>query len=329
MLIPSRAWGFIRVGGNGQFGPLPSQLGTGGTDANPAANDVDAGDEAAGTQFVCVFSAQEASGDLRVRWDNGLSFVGAADGSYSIPYDLYTFTPGDSAAVEEGSTTFDVTVGGGGASLNIDADAVTLSGSIAVSGDIQITEAPELDIDAAPVALVGSVSASGDIQIGTSFDLEAAPVAMAGAMAVSGDIESSVDPVLDIEADAVALAGAVGVSGDIEIGRSSDLASDPVALAGTVGVSGDIEVGTSFDLDASPVALSGSMAASGDIAASTAPIAPPATPGSGAGGGSAMSFERWRRSLDDDIEDMAERRVREEDEMVLDCITALVAAGVL
>lgn len=77
------------------------------------------------------------------------------------------------------------------------------------------------------------------------------------------------------------------------------------------------------------MALSGALAVSGDIASSTEPIAPPVYEGTGAGGGSATSYDRWRRSLDDDMEDGELRRIREEDEMVLDCITALVAAGVL
>ena len=113
MLIPSRAWGFIRVGLNGRFGVTVPNFGTGGTDGNPLDNDVDAGDEAAGVEFCPVFAAQPSSGTLTVWTDGSLSLAGAADGAYVLPYDLYTFTPSDSASVDEGATTYTVTVGAG------------------------------------------------------------------------------------------------------------------------------------------------------------------------------------------------------------------------
>jgi hypothetical protein len=237
MLIPSRAFGFLRVGLNGRFGVTVPNFGTGGTGDNPLLNDVDAGDEAANVEFCPVFAAQEASGTLTVYTDGSLSFVGAADGSYSIPYTLYTFTPGDAAASDDGATTYDVTIG----------------------------SATELDIAADPLALTGTVAVSGDIEIGTSFDLAADAVALSGTLAVTGDIESSVAPVLDIEASALALSGTLALSGDLEFGTSFDLDAAALALAGTIGVSGDVEIGTSFDLAADPVALAGTVALAGDL----------------------------------------------------------------
>lgn len=117
MQIPSRAWGFVRSGLNGRFGVRVADFGTGGTEDNPLLNDVDAGDEAAGVEFCPVFAAQEASGTLTVRSDGSLSFVGAVDGTYVIPYALYTFTPGDAASVDEGDADVTITVGGGGSTV--------------------------------------------------------------------------------------------------------------------------------------------------------------------------------------------------------------------
>lgn len=111
MQIPSRAWGFIRSGLNGRFGVRVADLGTGGTVDNPLLNDIDAGDDAAGVEFCPVFASQEASGTLTVRSDGSLSFVGAADGTYVIPYSLPTFTPGDAASVDEGNTDVTITIG--------------------------------------------------------------------------------------------------------------------------------------------------------------------------------------------------------------------------
>ncbi len=122
MKIPSRAWGFVRAGLNNSFGVRVAGFGTGGTEDNPLLNDVDAGDEAAGVEFCPVFAAQEASGTLTVRTDGALSFVGADDGTYVIPYSLYTFTPGDSASVDEGDADVTINVGAGATDLAV-ADA--------------------------------------------------------------------------------------------------------------------------------------------------------------------------------------------------------------
>lgn len=128
--------------------------------------------------------------------------------------------------------------------FDLNASAVALSGALAISGDLDITAAPELDLDPAVLALSGALSISGDIEIGTSHDLAADPIALAGSLAVSGDIESSVDPMLDIDAAAIALSGSLSVSGDIDIGTSFDVDASAVALAGAITVSGDIQSST-------------------------------------------------------------------------------------
>ena len=70
-----------------------------------------------------------------------------------------------------------------GATLDIDAAAVALSGSLGVSGDIEV--GTSFDVDAAAVALSGTLAVSGDIQIGTSHDLAADPIALSGAISAS------------------------------------------------------------------------------------------------------------------------------------------------
>lgn len=191
-----------------------------------------------------------------------------------------------------------------GTSFNLAASPVALAGSMSVAGDLQIEEAPTLDLSASTIALTGTLAATGDLQIGTSFDLAASTVALSGSLGVGGDIETSTAPTLDLSAS-------------------------PIALAGTLGLAGDIQIGTSFDLSSSTIALAGSLGVSGDIQSSDTPLPGPSYEGTGNGGGMPMSFAKWRQSLDEQFEDGELRRIQEEDEMVLDCITALVAAGVL
>lgn len=100
MLIPSRAFGFIRSGCNGRFGVRVPEFGTGGDYDNILANDVEVGDEAAGVEFCPVVPAQFASGLLKVYTDGSLSFTGAADGTYDQSYECWIFTPGSSAPVK-------------------------------------------------------------------------------------------------------------------------------------------------------------------------------------------------------------------------------------
>ena len=159
MQIQSRAWGFVRIGLNGRFGVRVPDFGTGGTEDNPLLNDVDAGDEAAGVEFCPVFAAQEASGVLTVRTNGALSFTGAADGTYVIPYALYTFTPGDSASVDEGDT--DVTVVVGGATNLVVADALHghAADNLVLTSEHLLTVADALHAHAADNGVLTSATA--------------------------------------------------------------------------------------------------------------------------------------------------------------------------
>lgn len=74
---------------------------------------------------------------------------------------------------------------------------VALSGTIGVTGDIEITDDVLLDIEqTANAALTGVIAVTGDIEIGTSFDIaQTADVALSGVVAVSGDLQFSTDPI--------------------------------------------------------------------------------------------------------------------------------------
>lgn len=112
MLVRARAWGFIRTDRCARrFGVRVAEFGTGGSYANPLDNDVDAGDEAANVEFCPVFASQPSSGTLTVSTDGTLGLVGAAGGTYVIPYTLYTFTPGGTAAVNRGASSVTIAVG--------------------------------------------------------------------------------------------------------------------------------------------------------------------------------------------------------------------------
>lgn len=172
MLIPSRAWGFLRSGLNGRFGVTVPNFGTGGSDGNPLDNDVDAGDEAAGVEFCPVFASQPSSGTLKVWTDGSLSLVGAADGTYVLPYDLYTFTPGDAASVDEGATTYTVTVGEAGTAVGLATETDTALALAALQA-LLVTAATETDTALAlPAVSVQALAAA--LEVDTALPLAGA-----------------------------------------------------------------------------------------------------------------------------------------------------------
>lgn len=102
------------------------------------------------------------------------------------------------------------------------------------------------------------------------------------------------------------------------------------ALAGTLTLAGDLtySAGETELAQSGTLALSGTLTLAGDLAYSDAPIAPPPPIGTGAGGGMPNNTHR-ATILALEAEEAEALRIKREDEMVLDCITALVAAGVL
>jgi hypothetical protein len=84
--------GRIVVGLSGRFGVRPAAFATGGDFDNPLLNDVDPGDET--TEFVAVVQSLPASGTVTFEDNGGFSHVGAADGSYTTSFTLYTWAQG-------------------------------------------------------------------------------------------------------------------------------------------------------------------------------------------------------------------------------------------
>lgn len=81
------------VGLNGRFGVRPAAFAIGGDFDNPFLNDADLpGDET--TEFVAVVQSLPASGTVAFEDDGGFSHTGAADGSYSTVFTLYTWAQG-------------------------------------------------------------------------------------------------------------------------------------------------------------------------------------------------------------------------------------------
>lgn len=164
---------------------------------------------------------------------------------------------------------------GGGSSLDLtETTGVVLSGSVSVSGDIQVGTNFNLAQSSA-VGLTGSLATTGDVQIGTAFNLaQTAAVGLAGSVGVSGDIQILSGSLDLIQTSAVAMSGTVGLSGNIQIGTSFNLAQTAaVGLTGSVATTGNIQIGTNFNLAQSvALAMSGSVAVTGDLQSGTAPV---------------------------------------------------------
>lgn len=168
-----------------------------------------------------------------------------------------------------------VPVSAGGSSLDLtETTGVSLAGTVAASGDIQIGTNFNLTQSSA-VGLTGSLATTGDVQIGTTFNLaQTANVGLTSSVGVSGDIQILAGSLDLTQTSAVALSGTVGLSGDIQIGTSFNLAQTAaVGLTGSVGTTGNIQIGTSFNLAQSvALAMSGSVAVTGDFQSGTAPV---------------------------------------------------------
>lgn len=164
---------------------------------------------------------------------------------------------------------------GGGSSLDLtQTTGVSLAGTVATSGDIQIGTNFNLTQSSA-VGLTGSLATTGDVQIGTTFNLaQTANVGLASSIGVSGDIQILSGSLDLTQTSAVAMSGTVGLSGDIQIGTTFNLAQTAaVGLTGSVATTGNIQIGTNFNLAQSvALAMSGSVAVTGDFQSGTAPV---------------------------------------------------------
>lgn len=102
--------GRIILSSTGRFGVRPDEFAALGDFASPLDACVDPGDE--NTEFAWVIRSLPSSGTLAANDDGGMSHTGAADGSYTIPFGLYTWAPGG-PGVYEGDTSFTNTFGSG------------------------------------------------------------------------------------------------------------------------------------------------------------------------------------------------------------------------
>ena len=110
-MIPLGGWpGRIVLSATGRFGVRPDEFATGGDFGSPLEACVDSGDDL--TEFTWVIRSLPSSGTLTANDDGGMSHTGAADGSYTVPFGLYTWAPGG-PGVYEGDTSFTNTFGSG------------------------------------------------------------------------------------------------------------------------------------------------------------------------------------------------------------------------
>lgn len=148
-------------------------------------------------------------------------------------------------------------------------------------------------------------------------------------------LSPQVDSEWDLAApmDLPALAGTLTLAGDLtySAGEQSLEQSGAVALSGTLSLAGDLGWTTPL-AQSGTLAMSGTLSLAGDLTYSDAILNPPAPPFTGiaSGGGMSNAPRKHQATIDAEEWEEAERlRIQREDEMVLDCITALVAAGVL
>ena len=122
-MITLGGWTGRNVLGNGRFGYVPSEFAALGIDPSPLADDADLPTDVA-TEFVWVIKGSlPSSGALVCNDDGGMSHTGAADGSYTTLYDLYTWAPGGGVTSEgEGSFT-----------TNFGAATTTISAAVAAA----------------------------------------------------------------------------------------------------------------------------------------------------------------------------------------------------
>lgn len=108
-MIPLGGWpGRVILSSTGRFGVTPAEFATGGDFDSPLLACVDPGDE--NTEFSWVIRALPSSGTLAANDDGGMSHTGAADGSYTVSFGLYTWAPGG-PGVYDGDTSFTTTFG--------------------------------------------------------------------------------------------------------------------------------------------------------------------------------------------------------------------------
>jgi len=171
-LIPSRAWGFIRVGLNGRYGVRADSLPTGGDFPALGAGTFESpGDDA--VELVAVPATLPAQGELAVYSNNAYTHGPIASPPDAWTCSLYYFRSGESGAQEAADSPFTVTDGEAASySLAAETGSFTLTGQtaeltvsrvlIAETGAFSFTgQAADLTVSRALSADTGTFSLSG------------------------------------------------------------------------------------------------------------------------------------------------------------------------
>lgn len=175
-MIVTGGWpGRIVVGLNGRFGVRPADFATGGDFDCPFLDDVDPGDTT--TEFVGVVQTLPGSGTVVFDDLGGFQHTGAADGTYTTTFELFTWAQGGPVTAhtpdEEITTIFGDTDTAAGVTLV--ATASLLPGS--ASGTANATAAG-VTLVATASLLAGSASADGSATApGQLFTLQASLIA--------------------------------------------------------------------------------------------------------------------------------------------------------
>lgn len=199
-MIVTGGWpGRVVVGLNGRFGVRPADFAVGGDFDNPLLNNVDPGDET--TEFVAVVQTLPGSGTVVFNDLGGFQHTGAADGTYTTTFELFTWAQGGPITAhtpdEEITTIFGSTSTAPGATLtataslvpgsasgtaNVTAEGVTLTAAAsllagAASGTTN-AEAPGVQLQASAALIAGAASADGSASApGVLFTLLASLIA--------------------------------------------------------------------------------------------------------------------------------------------------------
>lgn len=172
----------VVVGLNGRFGVRPAGFATGGDFDNPFLNDVDGGDDT--TEFVAVVQSLPASGTVVFDDDGGFEHTGAADGSYTTTFTLYTWAQGGPLTAhtpdEQITTTFGSTSTAPGVTLV--ATASLLAGAASSSSN---ATAAGVTLAATASLIAGAASASGNATA-PGVLLQASASLLAGAASAGG-----------------------------------------------------------------------------------------------------------------------------------------------
>jgi hypothetical protein len=191
------------VGLSGRFGVRPAAFAALGDFPSPFANDVDPGDET--TEFVAVVQALPGSGTVIFTDEGGFSHTGAADGTYTTTFRLYTWAQGgpitEHSPLEVISTSFGAVPG-----ATLTAAAALIAGSAtgqrnATAAGVTLAAAASLSAGAATgqrnatvsgaslvaaAALLAGTAAGGGSAVALGVTLTAAAQLLAGAATGGG-----------------------------------------------------------------------------------------------------------------------------------------------